>query len=200
MSSADPSLDMFFWQPPVLETPRLLLRPFQSGDVDAYYRICSNPRMTQFTLWDTHTSREDTRLFVEQYAPSRLPEKVPEPLAITLRSTGELVGSIGCFWSAQSNEVMELGYNVAEAFWGQGIAVEASRKLLDYVFENYEVERIQARIFAGNSASGRVAVKVGMTYEGTLRSLLRHRGRYTDVEYYSILRLEWLQWPGIESD
>jgi ribosomal-protein-alanine N-acetyltransferase len=181
------------WQPPVLETPRLLMRPVTEVDAAAVFVYACNPAVTRFTLWDTHATIDDSLLFVRDYPRSRYPNREPDPMMIVLKGdpTGAPIGSVGCFWASQKDGVMELGYNLAEPYWGKGIVVEAARAVLDFVFAELPVARVQARVIAGNAASARVAVKVGMNYEGTLRSLLVHRGRRVDVEMYAMLRGEW---------
>jgi [ribosomal protein S5]-alanine N-acetyltransferase len=86
---------------------------------------------------------------------------------------------------------MELGYWLAEPFWGRGLAVEACRVLLDHVFREYGPERLQARVIAGNVASSRVLDKVGFRFEGTLRSALLRREKFEDLHIYSLLRADW---------
>jgi RimJ/RimL family protein N-acetyltransferase len=181
------------WRPPIIETERLILRPLDEADRDAVFRYASNPNMTRFTLWETHQSPADSLFFVRDYARSRYLEQVPEPLGIVLKDEPArgVIGALGCFWISQPDGVMELGYNVAEPDWGRGIAVEASAALLDYVFAEYEVHRIQARIIEGNDASLRVAAKLGMRHDGTLRGFLFRRGRHMDVHISSLLGPEW---------
>jgi RimJ/RimL family protein N-acetyltransferase len=181
------------WRPPTIETQRLILRPLDEADRDAVFRYASNPNMTRFTLWETHQSPTDSLFFVRDYARSRYLEQVPEPLGIVLKDEPArgVIGVLGCFWVSQPDGVMELGYNVGQPDSGRGIAVEASAALLDYVFAEYEVHRIQARIIEGNEASVRVAKKLGMHHDGTLRGFLFRRGRHMDVQICSLLRPEW---------
>jgi ribosomal-protein-alanine N-acetyltransferase len=142
-------------------------------------------------LWDAHRSLNDTRAFVGDYARSRYLEGVPEPLGIELKAAGRLVGSLGCFWASRKDRCMELGYWVAEPYWGQGVAVEAARALLGHVFATYKVERVQAHYIEGNRASGRVLEKLGLAFEGVRRRALFHRGRFWDLHHYAVLRDEW---------
>jgi ribosomal-protein-alanine N-acetyltransferase len=86
---------------------------------------------------------------------------------------------------------MELGYWVAEPFWGRGYAAEASAAVLRYAFKSYQPERMQARVIAGNFASVRVLEKLNFRYEGTLRASLLRRSRFEDVMMFSLLRAEW---------
>jgi [ribosomal protein S5]-alanine N-acetyltransferase len=181
------------WRPPTLSTPRLTLRPLCPEDAADVFLYSSNPRMTRYTLWNTHESLDDTLLFTGDYCLSRYQDQEPDPIGIVLNDdpTHSVIGSVGCFWTSRKDGVMEVGYNLAEPYWGRGIIVEAVLKLFEYVYREYPALRIQARVLSGNTASARVALKLGMKYEGTLRSLLIHRGRPVDVEFYALLRTQW---------
>jgi ribosomal-protein-alanine N-acetyltransferase len=181
------------WQPPTLETSRLRLRPLTPDDAASIFLYACNPNMTRYTLWDTHQSINDTLWFVQDYAHSRYSNQEPDPLGIVMKNDADalVIGSIGCFWSNKANEVMELGYSLAEPYWGRGIIAEASRPLIDFVFREYAVTRLQARVFVGNAGSERVLQKLGFTREGVLRSAQQLRGRTLDVAMYSLLRSEW---------
>ena len=86
---------------------------------------------------------------------------------------------------------MELGYWLAEPFWGKGYTVEACRAVLNFAFAEYVPERMQARVIDGNTASERVLTKLGFRHEGMLRRSLLRRGKFEDVRMYSLLRDEW---------
>ena len=179
------------WRPPILTTPRLVLRPFEEADVDALFPHASNPNVTRFTLWDHHKTVEDTLTFIRDYAFLRYREGIHEPYAITLLPDPRPIGACGCFWVSQPNRAMEVGYWVAEPFWGRGIAVEACRACIAESFRSSDVHRIQARVITGNEASCRVVEKLGFRCEGTLRGLLLRRGNFEDVLIYATLREEW---------
>jgi [ribosomal protein S5]-alanine N-acetyltransferase len=181
------------WKPPTLETGRLVLRPLVVADAGDVFLFCSNPRMTLYTLWRTHETIDDSIVFLNDYRLARYANRVPDPLGVVLKAdpTHSVIGTIGCFWASQADGVMELGYNLAEPYWGRGIIVDAASALLEHVFREYQVERIQARVLGGNAASARVAQKLGMNFEGTLRSALVVRESRVDVEYYALLRAQW---------
>jgi [ribosomal protein S5]-alanine N-acetyltransferase len=63
----------------------------------------------------------------------------------------------------------ELGYVLSREHWGKGLMPEAVRAVIRFGFGRMELNRIQARCVAENTASARVMEKAGMTYEGTLR-------------------------------
>ena len=179
------------WRPPTLTTTRLTLRAFEENDAEPLFEHAKNPNVTRFTLWDHHRSVADAVTFVRDYARLRYREGVIEPYAITVSPDPTPIGACGCFWVSQPNQTMELGYWVAEPFWGSGLAVEASRAVVELAFRDYSPERIQARVIVGNTASCRVLGKLNFRYEGTLRSSLLRRGKFEDVMIYSVLRSEW---------
>src|SRR5947209_2601402 len=157
------------WRPPVLETPRLRLRPFAPADVDALFAVARNPNVTRFTTWDYHRTPDDTRTFLRDYANTRFLEMVPDAYAIVLKDGNVLIGGAGARWESKADACMEFGYWLAEPYWGRGLATEAARALVGHVFAAYPVERVQAHYIAGNAASGRVMEKLGMTFEGARR-------------------------------
>jgi ribosomal-protein-alanine N-acetyltransferase len=181
------------WRPPVLETERLILRPVTTDDAPAVFRYCSNPNLTRFTLFETHQSLADSLWFVEEYARSRYGSREPDPFGIVLKDDPDagVVGAVGAHWVSQPNGTMEMGYAIAEPYWARGLIVEAARAVMRYVFTEYAVERLQARVMSGNPASERVLEKLGFTREGVMRSLIFRRGRHWDMAIYSLLRGEW---------
>jgi len=179
------------WRPPILNTPRLVLRPFEEADARPLFALASNPRVTQFTLWEHHKSIADSEMFVRDYARCRYLEGVPEPYAVCLKDDDAVIGAVGCFWSAQPHGTMELGYWIGEPFWGHGYAAEACRATVELAFQHCEPQRMQARVIVGNAASIRVLEKLGFRYEGLLRSCLLRRGNLEDVMYFSLLSAEW---------
>lgn len=177
---------------PQLETERLILRPLISSDAKNIFAYAKNPNVSQFTLWEPHKNVADSLKFITEYAQPLYKQQVPEPLAIILKDNPKkVIGTVGCFWVSKPSQTMELAYAIAEPFWGKGLVAEASEAVLDYCFKNLNVNRVQSRCKTENKASSRVMEKVGMTYEGTLKSAIFHRNRFWDVQYYAILKADW---------
>ena len=114
-------------------------------------------------------------------------EQRPE-LAIVFE--GEVVGR-AILDVDRANVTAALGYGVARAHWGRGIASEAARAIVDYGFEAFSLAKVWARADPRNGASVRVLEKIGMQREGLLRGHLLVRGERVDRAYYGILREEW---------
>jgi len=185
------------WTPPTLETDRLILRPVTPADATAVFLYASNPAVTRFTLFETHQTVDDARWFVNDYVRSRYANREPDPFGIVLKADPlkTVVGSIGARWASQQNGVMELGFSLAEPYWGRGLVAEAARAVIGFVFAEFAVERLQAQVFVGNDASERVFQKLGFTREGILRSFVLRRGRWWDVAMYSQLSDEFNSGP-----
>jgi ribosomal-protein-alanine N-acetyltransferase len=177
-----------------LETDKLILRPLIQTDAKNIFEYAKNKNVSLFTLWEPHKDVSDSLKFITEYAQPLYKEQIPEPLGIILKSNPKkVIGTVGCFWVSKPSQTMELAYAIAEPIWGKGIVAEASKAILDYCFKNLNVNRIQSRCKAENKASSRVMEKVGMTYEGTLRSAIFHRNRFWDMHYYAILKADWAQ-------
>lgn len=177
------------WAPPTLETERLILRALSISDAPAIFEYAKNPNVSRYTLWEPHTTLHDSEAYIFDYAFPHYRRKTPEPFGIVLKSNpSQVIGTVGCFWVSAPAKSMELAYAVAEPLWGHGVAAEASRAVVDYCFSAFGLVRIQARCKAENTASARVMEKIGMTFEGTLKSSLFHRGRHWDMHYYAALR------------
>lgn len=114
-----------------------------------------------------------------------------ETFAFAITVDGKAVGSIGVFRLENIHrQTAELGYYIAEEYWGKGIMTEAVRQICEYVFEKSDIIRIYAEPFAYNIASCRVLEKVGFQYEGTLRNNAIKNGKVIDMKMYSLLRAE----------
>ena len=114
-----------------------------------------------------------------------------EVFSFAVTVDGRAVGSIGVFRRENIHrQTAELGYYLAEEYWGKGIMTEAVTQVCKYVFEKSDVIRIYAEPFAYNAPSCRVLEKAGFQYEGTLRSNAVKNGKILDMKMYSLLKTE----------
>lgn len=174
------------WRPPKLDTARLLLRPIEIADAESIFEYAKNPNVSRYTLWEPHKTVDDSLSYIRDYVFEKYKKSVPEPFGIALKESPEkLIGTVGCFWVSRSARSMELAYAIAEEHWGKGLVPEAASAVMDYCFKEYSLKRLQARCKNENKASRRVMEKVGMTYEGTLKSAVFHRDRYWDMDYFA---------------
>lgn len=112
-----------------------------------------------------------------------------ETFAFAITVDSRVIGSIGAFRQGNIHrQTAELGYYIAEEYWGRGIMTEAVNRLCEYVFSHTDIIRIYAEPFAYNSASCRVLEKAGFQYEGTLRSNAVKNGKVLDMRMYARLK------------
>jgi len=175
---------------PVLETPRLLLRPMTMRDAQDIYAYSCDEEVARHVLWDAHRSVADSRgylrFIIRQYR-----EGMPSSYGIVLKESGRLVGTIGFMWYSQDNNTVEVGYSLARWLWNKGLMTEALQAVNDMAFRTLKVHRIEAQHETVNPASGHVMKKCGMRYEGTLRGRIYNKGQFVDVDLYAILREDW---------
>lgn len=114
-----------------------------------------------------------------------------ETFAFAITVDNMVIGSIGIFRQGNIHrQTAELGYYIAEEYWGKGIMTEAVKQICEYVFANSDIIRIYAEPFAYNIASCRALEKAGFQYEGTLRSNAVKNGKVIDMKMYSLLKEE----------
>lgn len=125
------------------------------------------------------------------YISAMLSANEDETFAFAITVDNKVVGSIGVFRQGNIHrQTAELGYYVAEEYWGKGIMTEAVKQICAYVFDKSDMIRIYAEPFAYNTASCRVLEKAGFQYEGTLRSNAVKNGKVIDMKMYSLLKTE----------
>ncbi|MGG3738918.1 GNAT family N-acetyltransferase [Aeribacillus pallidus] len=172
---------------PTLETERLLLRKITLDDVEAMFSYASNDEVTKYVTWDTHRSLADTKQYID-FVLSQYENKQIAPWGIESKETKEFIGTIDFVWWQPAHQKAEIGYVISDKYWGKGIATEASKKLIQFGFEEMDLVRIQAICFVENTASARVMEKVGMTFEGILRKAMFVKGKHRDLKMYSIIK------------
>ena len=109
--------------------------------------------------------------------------------AFAIVADGTVVGSIGVFRKDNIHvRTAEIGYYIAEQFWGKGLGTSAVKQASGYIFDNTDIVRIFAEPFASNAASCRILEKSGFVFEGTLRSNGVKNGQMLDMRMYSRLK------------
>lgn len=130
-------------------------------------------------------TEEDARTFIREM----LGADPNETFAFAITAEDRAVGSIGIYRQGNIHrQTAELGYYIAQPFWGRGIGTRAVQLACSYVFEHTDILRIFAEPFAYNAASCRVLEKAGFTLEGVLRKNAVKDGRVLDMKLYALVR------------
>lgn len=171
----------------ILETKRLLLRPWRESDAADLYPYAADPEVGPAAGWNVHTDLEDSRRIIREIL------AVPGTFAVTIRELGDKpVGSIGYFKTdAVDGDEPEIGYWIARPFWGRGYIPEAVAALLAYLFQTENRSRVWCAHFVGNEKSRRVIEKCGFTYQLTRDSGPWPSGGMRETRFYSITKEAW---------
>ena len=148
-----------------IATPRLDLRAPTPQDGPAIWAYASDPVATRYMVWPTHETPDDLDDFLDDVADGWAAGD-DFTYGIVLRASATFVGMASCRFS---DEGAEIGFIVAPAYWGQGIAREAAGHVLDAAREISSIYRFWATCDADNPASTAVLKALGMSFEGCLR-------------------------------
>ena len=172
-----------------LRTDRLVLRPLQETDAEALFTIFSDQKVMRY--WSTlpWTSLEPARAMIARDLAQTSKEHLR--LGIELAQDGHLVGTCTLFSINPMCRRAEAGYGLASFAWGLGYMNEALRALLDYGFQQLNLNRIEADIDPRNEASARTLERLGFQKEGYLRERWIVGDEVSDTALYGLLRREW---------
>lgn len=130
-----------------------------------------------------------TREDAEEFISAMLSADRNKVFAFAITADEKVAGSIAVFRQENiHSRTGELGYYLAQDYWGKGLMPEAVKQICDYVFCNTDMIRIFAEPFAQNIRSCRVLEKAGFQYEGTLRCNAVKNGLVMDMKMYARLR------------
>ena len=167
-------------------TVQIILRAWQRGDIPSLLRYANNRR-----IWlNLRNIFSHPYTAVEAQRWIAICEASASPTTnFAIELEGEAIGGIGCRLLDDVHcKTAEVGYWLGEPFWGRGIATTALKQLTDYAFSMFGLERIEAHVFAWNTASARVLEKCGYSLEGRLRRSIFKDGRFTDSLLYANVR------------
>ena len=147
----------------MIETERLILRPWQEQDAEDLYTYASNPEVGPPAGWPPHTSVDNSREIIKNVLSK------PETYAVCLKD-GTPIGSIGLHLNGSTDmtdrdDECELGYWIGKPYWGQGLIPEASRALMRYAFEELGMRAVWCGYYDGNEKSRKVQTKLGFVYQ-----------------------------------
>ncbi|HFI0273942.1 TPA: GNAT family N-acetyltransferase [Streptococcus suis] len=177
----------------MLETARLLLRPWTVDDAEDLFVLASDPEIGPRAGWPAHQSLEESRNIIETvFAQSGT-------YALVDKVSGKPVGAIGLMIGGASklttsDKEAELGYWLGRDYWGQGLVPEAIRELLCYAFETLKLETVWCGYFEGNEQSRRAQEKCGFTYQHKMENVeCPLIGEFRTEHVTRLTRTSWLE-------
>ncbi|HPH83358.1 MAG TPA: GNAT family protein, partial [Flavobacteriales bacterium] len=158
------------------------LRPWELSDLTSLVKYANNPKIAgnMTDAFPSPYTEKSGRAFIS------MAQKGVSAYLMAIEVEGEAVGGIGIH---RQSDIMrknaELGYWLAEPFWGKGITSQAVQKMVEYAFNTFDINRIYARPFGTNTASQRVLEKSGFTLEARIEKNIFKKGEYLDELIYA---------------
>jgi [ribosomal protein S5]-alanine N-acetyltransferase len=177
---------------PILQTERLVIRPFVAADAVRLSELAGKRRIADTTVSIPHPYSQSQALEDIQKYTEEFNQETGAFFAIALReSPQDLIGGILIKTIDRPHAQGELGYWIDEAYTGRGYVTEAAWAVLDYGFRVENLNRICAYHMVRNEASANVLARLGMKQEGHLRQMIKKWDVFEDVLVWSILRDEF---------
>lgn len=175
---------------PTLVAERLRLRALADGDVDALFRVFSDPDVMHY--WSTTA-------FVDRAAAEALLAQIRAGFArrdlfqwgIARRSDDTVIGTCTMYNLVAAHRRAEIGFALGREHWGRGYAAEALTRLLEFAFDELGLHRLEADTDPRNARSIRLLEQLGFQREGHLRERWYVGGEALDGLFYGLLAPDW---------
>ena len=171
-----------------IKTSRLTLRKIELADAEMMYIWMGDPEVCKYERWQPHPSADWSRGYIAEVFDGYKSDRTYQ---WGIEFEGKLIGSVSIVHIDDNDQNAALGYCLAREFWSNGYTTEAVKSVIDYMFANTGIERIEAYHSVNNPASGRVMAKAGMRREGFARHKYKTRDGFQDCDLYGIVRDEW---------
>lgn len=172
----------------VIETNRLILRGFLLSDLNDFFAYAKNDKVGPMAGWKPHVSLEESQEILKSFVEST------EVWAIVHKKDNKVIGSIGLHNDRKRDNpnTRMLGYVLSEEYWGKSLMLEAVHAILNYAFNEQNLELVSVYHYPFNKQSGSVIKHAGFKYEGIQRlSTVRFDGVKLDSTLYSITKDEY---------
>lgn len=182
-----------------ISTERLVLRPFDDLDIEAFAEMMNDEQVTAWTSVPQPYTDADARTWITELAPAERTEGRGIVFAVTEFLTQRLVGIVhlqNTNWRIRSSEI---AYVIAPWARGEGYASEAALATAEWLFRDQKFERLELRTAADNTASQQVAQRIGSISEGVLRNAWIARTR-TEAGAWAPVRTDIIVWSLLPED
>lgn len=179
-----------FSQFPILETSRLCLREIISSDDEAIFAIRGDYEVTKYNTGKAYADIEQAQALIESMT-MLFEEEQELRWGITLKSDETVIGMCGFNYWNRIDKRASIGFDLNRKFWRRGIMREALHAMLDFGFEQMELNRIEADASSINIASVKLLQSLNFQQEGVQRQQYFENEQYYDLSLFSLLQREW---------
>lgn len=175
---------------PVLESPRVRLRPLRDEDVPALFEIFGDADAMKYWSHPPLADLDAVRTLLSEIR-AYFDAKTLFQWGIALAESDRLIGTTTLFEIDDEHRRCGVGLALARSAWGKGYASEAFTRIIRFAFETLDLHRIEADPDPDNIASIKLCERQGFKREGLLRERYWLNGQAMDAAFYGLLRSEW---------
>lgn len=170
-----------------IETQRLVLRPMQESDFDAYYQYASDPEVMKYirVIGSKDEIKESYLGFAAEWKGE---EGVWMGAAVALKDSNELIGDVGFRYHSIEHQQIELGYKFNRKFHGKGYGSEAVEALVKLIIKDWPFHKLVAFCDPRNAASYKIMQRFGMLQEGHFKEHFKLGDEWQDELAYGVLK------------
>ena len=147
----------------MLETERLILRPFAQSDLYDFYEYASIEGVGEMAGWKHHETVEESQKILDGFIEGK------KTFAIVFKESNKVIGSLGvekygmeeALTEFNTYKGREIGYVLSKDYWGRGIMPEAVRAVIDYLFHSLDLDFLLCGYYDFNKQSKKVQEKCG---------------------------------------
>jgi len=173
----------------LVTTPRLSLRLHRESDLERLVAVYSRPEVARYLLEEPWTVESGRAQLERRRARTGL-DGPAGALALVVEHDGVLIGALSLWRTEQERRTVELGWTLDPEHGGRGFASEAVTAAVRFAVEQHDVHRVVAQMDARNTASARLAARVGMRQEAHFRRDFWSKGEWTDTLVFGLLASE----------
>ncbi|MCF7792922.1 MAG: GNAT family N-acetyltransferase [Candidatus Cloacimonetes bacterium] len=172
---------------PTLETKRLILRKISGDDKEDLFELLTNSEMDKKMIWNHLDDMDEIEAYITEVRDSYNMNH-PSCFGIELKEDNHLIGVVEFFNYKEEFNCVEMHYMLLPKHHRKGMMTEALLKILSFIFDKTDINRIEAFCLKENKAAAKVLEKAGLILEGILREKILVGDEYMDIKLYSMLK------------
>jgi RimJ/RimL family protein N-acetyltransferase len=176
----------------VLKGNKVLLRPVQKSDIAFFLKWYNDPEVLEYLSLYLPMTETMEEKWLEEAASTQGGTRVHFVIEVIEGKIPSPIGSIGLNKIDHRSQAAELGIAIGEKeYWSKGYGTEAARLLINYGFNQLNLNRIGSSVFAPNRRSLEMHRKLGFVKEGRQKQAFFKNGRFLDQVLFGLLKREW---------
>lgn len=174
---------------PTIQTNRLDLVEIKQHHLTNIYNLFADENVTRFYNLLPLTMESDAKKFIDWYQ-NRFKDNLGIRWGISLKGEQNIIGTIG-FNNFTKRQKANIGYDLQTDYWNKGFMTEALIAVINFGFNQLEINRIEAEVMQGNENSERLLLKLNFKKEGVLRQWMFWNDKHYDMSMFSLLKRDY---------